>query len=137
MRSKGILVTMIILVALTGCNKQPVTTFIPNATKPIISTSQAGIGISYSNSTKITNSTPTLTNVAHSATNLFSETYSNTEFVENDDPSIIRARQVEVNFEVLGTSPIFAQVLGLNLFEDVFFIALLDRVEQNPSGSFS
>ena len=27
--------------------------------------------------------------------------------------------------------------LSLNLFPDVFFIAVLDRLEQNPSGSYS
>ena len=56
-----------------------------------------------------------------------------------DDPKIVRTRLVEPNFALLGgtdDAPA-ADVLTLNLFDDVTFTAVLDRAESNPSGSLS
>ncbi|MCP4541020.1 MAG: hypothetical protein GY832_28120 [Chloroflexi bacterium] len=56
-----------------------------------------------------------------------------------DDPTIVRTRFIEPNFDLLGganDSPV-ADVLELNLFEDVAFTAILDRAKSNPSGSLS
>ncbi len=62
----------------------------------------------------------------------------------SDDPTIIHTRFVNVNFDLLGgtgsspkTQSEMAKVLLLNLFEAVVFTGVLDRVESNPSGSFS
>jgi hypothetical protein len=61
-----------------------------------------------------------------------------------DDPTIIRTRFADVNLDLLAgggdtsSEPSgVASVLVLNLFEDVTFTALYDRLEINPSGSFS
>jgi len=59
-------------------------------------------------------------------------------------PTVVRARFVEINLDLLGgaggrlqTRPDVADVLRMNLFEDVAFTAVLDRTEPNPSGSLS
>ena len=54
-------------------------------------------------------------------------------------PTIIRTRLVEPNFDLLGGAydSRAADVLVLNLFDDVTFTAVLDRAESNPSGSLS
>ena len=59
------------------------------------------------------------------------------------DPKIIRARLVEVNFELIGGShpdendfnP--GDTLTLNLFEDVVFVAVLEKVEEVIPGSYT
>jgi hypothetical protein len=48
--------------------------------------------------------------------------------------TILRARHVSVDFTVLTVT---ATTLTLNLFEDVTFTAVRDRLEMNASGSFS
>ncbi len=59
------------------------------------------------------------------------------------DPTIIRARFVDINFDLLAAADApqdqseVGDVVVLNLFDDVAFTALLDRLELNRSGSYS
>ena len=60
------------------------------------------------------------------------------------DPTIIRTRFVSVNFDLLGGADTLSRdladvgdVVVLNLFDDVVFTAVLDRVEPNRSGGYS
>ncbi|MGB0383438.1 MAG: reprolysin-like metallopeptidase [Ardenticatenaceae bacterium] len=60
-----------------------------------------------------------------------------------DEPTMMRGRLVHINFELLrqdnrsvGVSEV-SQKLELNLFEGVHVTALLDRIESNPSGSYT
>lgn len=58
-------------------------------------------------------------------------------------PTVVRSRLVSVNFDLIQgkdfSSDItkVAQSLNLNLFPDTAFIAILGRLENNPSGSYS
>ena len=56
-----------------------------------------------------------------------------------DNPTIIRTRFVEPNFDQLGGAydSRATDVLALNLFDDATFTTILDRAESNPSGSLS
>jgi hypothetical protein len=61
-----------------------------------------------------------------------------------DDPTIVRTRFADVNLDLLagregasGEPSGVVSVLTLNLFKDAVFTALYDRLELNPSGSFS
>lgn len=57
---------------------------------------------------------------------------------DSDDPTVIRSRYVTVDFDWLDTAgDSIAESLRLNLFEDVVFTAVLDRLELNRSGSLS
>lgn len=62
---------------------------------------------------------------------------------EPGEPTVMRGRLVEINFELLanntqrGAASGVTDSLQLNLFEDVHFTARLDRVESNPSGSYT
>ncbi|MCP4544791.1 MAG: hypothetical protein GY832_47435 [Chloroflexi bacterium] len=70
---------------------------------------------------------------------LFADAVVESDSDLSDDPKIIRARFVELNFEMLGgvgDAPAVG-TLELNLFDDVTFTAVLDRAKLNPSGSFS
>ena len=60
------------------------------------------------------------------------------------DPTIVRTRFVNVNFDLLGGADALPRDLSnvgdlvvLNLFDDVVFTAALDRVEPNRSGGYS
>ncbi len=74
---------------------------------------------------------------------LFSDSPTEGDLDRSDDPTIIRARFVDINFDLLAAvdapqdqSEVRAAV-ALNLFDDVVFTALLDRLELNRSGSYS
>jgi hypothetical protein len=55
-----------------------------------------------------------------------------------DDPTVVRSRLVTVDLARLGApGDSVADVLVLNFFPDAVYTAVLDRVERNPSGSFS
>jgi len=61
-----------------------------------------------------------------------------------DDETVIRSRFVKVNFDMLGgadgpslDASAVGQRLPLNFFGDATFIAVMDRLEQNPSGSYT
>jgi len=60
------------------------------------------------------------------------------------DPTVIRSRFVEIRFDLMGHSRLslkdksnVAPLIKLNLFEDAAWIAILDRVDTNLSGSYS
>lgn len=58
-------------------------------------------------------------------------------------PTVVRSRLVSVNFDQIqgkkgSVDPSqFAESLNLNLFPDVSLIAVLNRLEKNPTGSYS
>ncbi len=61
-----------------------------------------------------------------------------------DDETVIRSRLVNVNFDMLGgtsgpalDSSAIGQRLPLNFFGDTTFIGVMDRLEQNASGSYT
>ena len=75
---------------------------------------------------------------------LFLDSATENAFDRLDAPIIIRTRPVQIRLDLVrGKDALMkaqddtAGVLNLNLFHDVSFIALLDRVESHPSGSFS
>ena len=60
------------------------------------------------------------------------------------DPSVIRGRYIRINFDLLGDKngpPLDGSGLGkrllLNFFDDTIFTGVMDRLEQNPSGSYT
>jgi hypothetical protein len=57
--------------------------------------------------------------------------------IQVDDPTIIRTRFVRPDFRLLmGTEPLpDVGVLPLNLFDDAVFMGIIERVEENRSGS--
>ncbi len=75
---------------------------------------------------------------------LFVPTKTQVDAFFADDPTVMRFSFVYINFAVLGgeTGPPFdgsgaGQRITLNLFDDTEFIALLERVEANPTGGFT
>jgi hypothetical protein len=75
---------------------------------------------------------------------LFIESTLKGELNRPNEPTVIRSRFVTVNFDLFGnltspsgSPPDVAKMLPLNLFEDVFFTAVLDRVESNSPASVS
>ncbi|MCB0191330.1 MAG: hypothetical protein KDJ65_05245 [Anaerolineae bacterium] len=71
-------------------------------------------------------------------------TPTDTVTITENKPGVIRSRSVAVNFELLGgpdvsnlAQPAVGSKVTLNLFEDEQFIAVLDKIERNPSGSYS
>ncbi len=77
-------------------------------------------------------------------TALFSEMIVAQQFDDTDDPTVIRKRVVKVNFDLLTRSPNppelkadTAEVLTLNLFDDVELTAVLDRIEATIPEFFS
>ena len=75
---------------------------------------------------------------------LFSEIVVAQQFDDTDDPTVIRKRVVKVNFDLLTRSPNpselaadTAEVLTLNLFDDVELTAVLDRIETTIPEFFS
>jgi hypothetical protein len=58
-------------------------------------------------------------------------------------PTVVRSRLVTVNFDLIQRKDVsadtikVAQSLNLNLFPDIAFVAILGRLENNPSGSYS
>lgn len=69
--------------------------------------------------------------------NLFSD-YTGADVQLPSNPTVIRSRLVSVNFDQLfdsATGAAMSPSLALNLFDDVFLTAVLDRAEHNPSGS--
>jgi predicted 3-demethylubiquinone-9 3-methyltransferase (glyoxalase superfamily) len=82
--------------------------------------------------------------VAQTGDELFADVAVGSGLAATDDPTIVRTRFVDVNLGLLagagdrsGEASGVADVLTLNLFEDVTLTALCDHVEANPSGSFS
>ncbi|MCB0175225.1 MAG: hypothetical protein H6631_18780 [Anaerolineaceae bacterium] len=71
-------------------------------------------------------------------------TPTDTVTITDNEPGVIRSRSVEINFELLGgpdvsdlAQPAAGSKVTLNLFEDERFVAVLDKIERNPSGSYS
>ncbi len=82
--------------------------------------------------------------IADAAEDLFTDSLNKADLYSADDLTIIRTRFVDINFDLLAGAdghpkeqPDSAKVLALNLFEDVFFTAVLDRIESNTSGSLA
>lgn len=71
---------------------------------------------------------------------LFTETASVEELDATSDPDIVRTRFVKVNFDVLNVpegsteSQLAGKFLELNLFDDVVFKVIVDRVTTDPLG---
>ena len=75
---------------------------------------------------------------------LFTDTAIEEDLDTAGDPTIIRTRFVSVNFDLLGGADTLpgdlsdgGDVAVLNLFDDVVFTAILNRVEPNRSGGYS
>jgi hypothetical protein len=75
---------------------------------------------------------------------LFTDSATETAVPRPHDPTIVRTRLVNINYDLLGAADCppedesqIASLLILNLFEDVVFTALLDRAEVSSSSSFS
>ncbi|MGB0387179.1 MAG: reprolysin-like metallopeptidase, partial [Ardenticatenaceae bacterium] len=89
----------------------------------------------------------TFTDIASADEPISDELFSESDLQEDSltsDPSLIRARYVEINFDLLGGQdgpPLDGSGLGkrlpLNLFDNTSFTAVMDRLEQNPSGSYT
>jgi hypothetical protein len=82
--------------------------------------------------------------IAQTGDVLFADVAVENDLATTGDPTIIRTRFVDVNLDLLtdvgdlpGEASGVADVLTLNLFENVTLTALYDHLEVNPSGSFS
>ncbi len=78
------------------------------------------------------------------STDLFTESLIDGTLEQSQEPTIIRPRFVNINFGLLagandppGIRTKKAKALTLNLFEDVIFTVIFDRIEQKRSGSIS
>ena len=75
---------------------------------------------------------------------LFSHATLENELSTTREPPIIRRRFVEINYDLLirkdlshEVKPAIANTLGLNLFDNVYFTVILDRLELRTIDDFS
>lgn len=87
---------------------------------------------------------PPVQETSQAALDLFIPTTVQGDLDRSDDPIIVRARFVDINFDLLtraegppGSQFSGGDVLRLNLFEDTSFTAVLDRVESRPPNAFT
>jgi hypothetical protein len=77
-------------------------------------------------------------------TGLFRDATKKNEIGKPREPFIVRSRFVEINFDVIirkdaysEAKPTIANMLGLNLFDNVCFTAVIDRLELRTIDDFS
>jgi hypothetical protein len=77
-------------------------------------------------------------------TGLFRDANIKNEIGKTLEPFIVRSRFVEINFDVIirkdaysEAKPAIANMLGLNLFDNVCFTAVIDRLELRTIDNFS
>ena len=85
----------------------------------------------------VANEEPPINHPQNPNRNLFSEVEVQGDVPIPDDPTIVRTRLVNVNFDLLGNTALPAKTVRLNLFDSVVFTAVFDRTETNSLGSYA
>lgn len=85
----------------------------------------------------VANEEPPINHPQNPNRNLFSEVEVQGDVPIPDDPTIVRTRLVNINFDLLGNTALPAKTVRLNLFDSVVFTAVFDRTETNSLGSYA